>query len=397
MKEKPLNLAIAKVFILLASTLTVMAGAIVAPSLPQMSRAFPDTPDADFLVKLTLTLPALFIGICSPLVGYLIDRYGRLGVWRASFALYAVAGTSGFYLADLYIILVGRAFLGAAVAGIMTTALALIGDYFTGEARNKVAGVQGAFMTIGGVVFIFIAGFFAETDWRAPFLIYAAALFFIPATYLYLREPERQRAQSGSGAILNPKGFDKTFLAPVLYTYALVFLGMLVFYMVPVQGPFLLERSGIKSPKGIAAAIAGAMACSALASFAYPGIKKKLTFQHVYGLVFLLVAVGFGIVAISSSYITIITGLMTTGLGLGMLMPNSSLCLMNIAPDNIRGKVMSGMSSAVFIGQFLSPFATEPFINAFDAHTAFGIGGAICLMLSFIAAFLSWPFKRDRS
>ena len=47
--------------ILLVSTLTVMSGATISPSLPAMQAHFSGVPNADFWVRLVLTVPALFI------------------------------------------------------------------------------------------------------------------------------------------------------------------------------------------------------------------------------------------------------------------------------------------------------------------------------------------------
>ena len=45
--------------ILLGSSLTVLAATIISPALPGMASAFAGVPNADFLVRLTLTMPAL--------------------------------------------------------------------------------------------------------------------------------------------------------------------------------------------------------------------------------------------------------------------------------------------------------------------------------------------------
>ena len=51
-----------KITLILVSTLTVMSGATIAPSLPAMREYFAEVPHADYLVRLVLTLPALLIG-----------------------------------------------------------------------------------------------------------------------------------------------------------------------------------------------------------------------------------------------------------------------------------------------------------------------------------------------
>ena len=67
------------------------------------------TPQAEFLAKMVLTIPALSIAIFSAPVGWLIDRTGRKTVLISAIFLYALAGTSGLYLDSLHAILASRA------------------------------------------------------------------------------------------------------------------------------------------------------------------------------------------------------------------------------------------------------------------------------------------------
>jgi MFS family permease len=68
-----------KLTLLLASSLTVMAGATVSPALPAMKQHFESAiVDPDLrttLVKLIITLPALFIVIGSLIAGLVVDQW----------------------------------------------------------------------------------------------------------------------------------------------------------------------------------------------------------------------------------------------------------------------------------------------------------------------------------
>ncbi|MFC7192738.1 hypothetical protein ACFQL7_24970 [Halocatena marina] len=57
--------------LLLASMLTIMAGATISPALPAIQREFANAPNAGVLVGLVLTMHGLFIAVGSPSSGHL--------------------------------------------------------------------------------------------------------------------------------------------------------------------------------------------------------------------------------------------------------------------------------------------------------------------------------------
>jgi MFS family permease len=166
-----------------------MAGATVVPALPALSAQLADGAWSEFLVRQILVLPALATAIASPLVGWWIDRRGLRGALLLSMAVYAFAGSSGLVVDDLGLLLAGRAALGIALAGIMTSATALISDFFEGEARNRVVGLQASVMGLGGVVFLSLGGWLADQHWRAPFGVYALAILVLVFAARAIPEP----------------------------------------------------------------------------------------------------------------------------------------------------------------------------------------------------------------
>ena len=304
-----------KAILLTASSLTVMAGATIAPLLPLMSKVFKDTPNAEFLSKLALTLPSLMIAFVSPLAGYIIDKFGRIKLLLISLVLYAVGGTSGLYLDDLYSILAGRAVLGVAVAGVMTTTTTLIADYLEGVERNKFMGLQGAAMALGGMVFVGSGGVLADVGWRYPFALYFFSLVLFPLALIYLFEPQvtpqekKVDLDTGSG-VTYPK-----FL--VNFVYLVTFVGMVMYYLVPVQLPYFIKELGIQKNVLTALAIAVATLTAAIASFSYRRVKERLSFVQIFALAFGLMGVGYCVVGVAQSYYVVVLGMFIGGAGAG--------------------------------------------------------------------------------
>lgn len=362
--------------LLVISTLTVMAGATIAPSLLAMKQFFESVENADYLVRLVVTAPALFIAIGAPVVGVLIDRLGRKPLLAIALILYGLAGSSGIWLNEIGLILVGRAFLGMSVAGIMITATALIADYYTGPARGQFLGLQAAFMSLGGVVFLSVGGFLADVNWRMPFALYLVALLLAPGVLVFLPEPQRIVTDlPAAGSIQDNTTQFSTRL--VALTYAIALLSQVVFYTIPVQLPFYLQTLAQANAFQSGLAIALCSFFSAVTSLLYQRIKTRLNFVSIYGIAFLNIALGYGLLSLDQGYELIIPGLAIAGLGLGLLMPNMNFCLTSVTPDTARGRVLGGLTTSFFLGQFTSPLMSQPLSKAIGIGSTYGLAGAV--------------------
>lgn len=343
--------------------MTVMAGATIAPSLPEMTKAFPDNALAETLTKLVLTIPGLFIALTSPISGWFIDRFGRLKLLTAMLLLYAIAGSSGLYLNSLYEIIVGRALLGIAVGGIMTTAVALIGDYYEGNERQRFLGTQAGIMALSGTLFISAGGFLADLSWRYPFAIYLAALLAIPLVLIFLKEPK---------VVENDQKEDVLHVPKMAWTiYGLSFIGMVVFYLMPVQIPFLMQEIAEVGNTATGLAISIVMLVGGITSFQYPKLKNRFSHYQIYGLTFLLMGAGYLLISFANNYFMTLPGLFISGLGAGLLLPNSNLCLVTLASPQNRGKVLGLLTTFIFLGQFASPLFFQPLINITSISSGF--------------------------
>ncbi|MEM7548139.1 MAG: MFS transporter [Bacteroidota bacterium] len=357
-----MNYNIVKTILLFASTLTVMSGAIVAPALPSMASYFSEQSVSDLLVRLIITMPALMIAFFSPSFGKLIDQYGRKTPLIAGLILYAIAGTSGFYLDNIYYLLFSRIVLGIAVAAVMNSVTTLIGDYFEGEERSAFMGYQAAFMAMGGMVFVSFGGAVADLDWRLTFLMYGFSILLILPAAVYLKDINKEKKESKAYNNQNPEiEVDKLSVYAI---YIMGFLGMAFFYFIPVQIPFYLKSINIEGSVYGGIAIGVTTFFAGLASLSFSRLKRKLSFQAIIGISYLVMAMGCIIISSSASFTILLVGLCTYGLGAGLIMPGANLWLMSIVPAQSRGKFVGGLTAAFFTGQFVSPIIASPIINA---------------------------------
>ena len=79
---------------------------------------------------------------------------------------------------------------------------------------------------------------------------------------------------------------------------------------------------------------------------------------------------------------------------MGLLMPNSSVWLMDLAPVEMRGRVMGGMTTAVFLGQFISPLVTQPMVTRVGAERSFILLGTMLIIATAVTLLSTSLFKR---
>jgi MFS family permease len=381
--------------------MTVMAGAIIAPALPDIERVFAGQPRVELLVRLVLTLPALFTAMVAPLAGWTIDRFGRRRLLLGGMMLYLIAGTSGLYATSLYELLIGRAFLGIAVAFILTASVTLIADLFSDHDREHFLGLQSGFMGLTAMLFLTFGGFLAEQHWRAPFGIYLVGIFVALFAARHVRETRpatHQMPHETAPTTTSPTTPGAAVAVPtssfrIAVIYACGFLGMLLFYLIPVQLPFYLQdiTEGAASRAGLA--IGCLTVVGAMTSLQYRRLRRLLGFRSIFSMMFVIVGVSFLLLSQVTSYATTIAALAFGGIGFGLLVPNSNVWLASLAPKKIRGRLIGGLTTCFFVGQFLSPIAAQPTLNRYGLgglQGVYGMAGFFSLSVG-VAFFIAGP------
>ncbi len=364
---------IVKIVLLLASMLTILANAIIAPALPEIKNAFASTRNIEIVSKLLMTLPALTIVFFASAIGKLVDNIGCIKVLMVSLLIYGIAGTSGFWLPSLPLILIGRFLLGFGVAGIMTSVTTLIGSYYIGTERQEIISWQGAFIGFGGMIFITLAGFLTDQHWRWPFLVYAFAFLPLVLVFKFLKEPQKL-----SNSVNMTNEIELIASKKTLYLiYFSAFIGIAIFYILPLQIPFYLKRISDVSNSMSGVAIGVLTIAQAFSSFFYKNVKAKFSYIAIYCFSFGIMAIGFGIISFSAVYWQVIIGLIVSGIGTAWLMPNANLWLMTITPETSRGKYIGQLTTFIFLGQFMSPILVQLIQAGFGLRHTF-------LMLSFL-------------
>ena len=358
--------------ILFTSSMAFLAST-ASPGLPALYADFAHVANAELLSRLVLTMPMLFVAVAGPFVGIVIDRYGRRNTLIVSTLGFGLSGMSAMVLESLVAIIVGRAFLGIFLVGVLTSVTALIGDYYSGEQRNRVAGWQGAFISFGTLIFTVLGGLLAEIHWRAGFALFAFSFVLIVPMLLSLYEPLRSAPIETNKPEEPPPGRREWIV--IGWVYILTFVTMIALFMIPSQTPFFLVDIGVSNPARAGLAIGIFSLSSGFASLAFPWLRRRFSVATIFAMIFIDVAIGFILIGTATDFSEVLVAMAVGGFSMGAFFPNANMAVLSRTTSAVRGRALSGLTAAFFLGQFASPFYSLPLAEWTSLGKTFVISG----------------------
>ena len=370
---------IGRMTLLLGSNMVMMAGSSLSPGVPAIQETFQGTPGLTFWTSLVLTLPALFVVLGGPLMGYLVDRFGRKPVLIGSIISGGIFGSAAYFLQSLSGILITRALIGLSIAGSMTATNSLVADFFKGEERAKYLGQVFAFTGVSGVVFMTIGGFLANIDWHYSFLTYIPALLIAPLAIIFIHEPKEVVAHEADALTVKFK-LDPTSI----YIFIAIMFNQLAYVAVPVFiATYLKDLVGAGSVEaGLVSALANL--CSFLGGLAYGRIHKRYGFLRINTVSFLIYSLGFLAIAMAQNWTLILIGEMVLGFGMGVIPSNLSTWLAHETHPLVRGRANGIYVTMMFLGNFATSIIFTPISQATSLQFIYCLSAIVVVMMSVV-------------
>jgi predicted MFS family arabinose efflux permease len=376
----------ARVFVLLSgNALGVMVQLAMFPSLTQMANRFSDTGPGAFdgasIAQLVMTISAVTMVIGFPLSGWLAGLVGKRPVFLWSALFYAIFGVAGAVAPDLWTLLASRLLLGFAAAGLGTTAVSFLGDYYAREKRDRLIGWNGFMAGAVALVTLLAAGKLAEIDWRAPFGLYFVGLLVLAVGKSVLTETKSaslETAISQGRSVRNASGL-----------FLITLLGGIVVFMPTVQGPFLLAFKGENSPSIQAVIGVLSMLGAMLGAYLFGFLRPRMSLGVMLAIV--LAALGVGTIGLGVS-LGIISWAAFAGLGgfgSGLLAPLMQSAIFNAVPIAAATRAMGITLGCLFLPQFLNAFLMTPLRATFGIEGTFILVGGLTLAGAVVAVLWS--------
>ncbi len=389
-KEKFIPTKLSLLSILLASMITLMGGAAVAPALPMISEVFSDYDE--IWVNMIITLPSLAVAVTGLLIGLLADKVGKVKILLISLIIFTISGISGYFLNNLYIILVGRFFVGVGIAGITSCCTALVSSYYYGEVRVKILSMQTAAMGVGVLFLETGGGALAGIGWHEPFLIYGIGLLIFMISIISLKEPTISDFRSPTDL---PE--KKSNVKIIILCYMTIFLLMLEMFVVPTKLPtYMTDTLGDTALiSGLILGVNGTF--NAISCLMYRRISLLMDRYQTVIAGFLLLGLGYILFLLPASYPQIIFSSILLGVGVGMATTSVVNILSENASFKTSGRIMGGYSMFLNLGQFMSTLLIAFMLSINDVlQDVFIILGIVSFVIAVVYVPLrAWAVRSD--
>ncbi|WP_440954844.1 MFS transporter [Methanosarcina sp. Mfa9] len=382
------------------------AGALLGPVFPGMVGPLQTTAqNIGMLVSAITFSTALF----SLVLGPFTDRIPRKKILIFCLVLYGFTGLAAYFATDLETLLILRFLQGIGVAGMMLLSMLLIGDLYSGPERVHATSRVGMTNAIGSVFSPLIGGLLASHSWNLPFLFYTLTLplalfaavclpetnptvseYRVRKTGKLDQEKDRDKNNGKQNGDRNKKTFSellKPFLDfKIFHTIFLSFAIFFLLYALVIYLPFMLKAEfGYTSKEaGLALSITGITVILIAARV------KSLTLRYP---MICLAGAGFGfaglavaMIGIVHSKITLFFLLLLFGLGFGLSQIIADTLILQIAPKDSKGSIISVYNTTKYLGQTLSPIVFGFVLASFGLEMVFLFAGAFGLAV----AGLSW-------
>lgn len=383
-----------------AATLTVMAGAILGPIVPQIRDELGVSGAAAGLI---ITTHGGVIVLASPLVGALVDRLGPRRPFVAGLVVYGLGGGAGLVVDDFLPLLASRVVLGLGTAAVYTAVTVLIYDLYEGQAMERALGYRSSANSAGAAVWPLVGGAVGTLAWNLPFGVYLVAL---PLGLVAAATVPETRSGASDAATTGDRTRDlRTRLGSTLAVfrcrpallpvYLLYFGANALLYVVVVFYPQFLPAVGVRSSFAISLYLSANGVAGGVAAAAYDRLVRHVDRGFLVFCALCLWVVGFGVATATETAVGSVLPVVLLGLGVGLVFPSTFAWIEAFAPPDRQGQFSSYVASFGYTGQFLSPLLFGPLVPLVGLRGVFG-AASTAAAVGALALGMWWVRDRGR-
>lgn len=333
----------------------------------------------------------LAYGLSQPLWGVLSDRFGRIGLMRATLLAAAMACVASALAPGLGALIIARALAGAFFGAVVPASLTYVGDTVDDTHRQPALADLMAAVAIGTALATALAGILGDVvHWRLVFALPAVLAVGCAIALGRLDEPRRE-AQAGALATFGEAVRNRWLLAVggLAFVEGAVVLGVLT-----LLAPALQSQGVGAGGAGLATAAYGVAVIAA--TRLVRAASRILPMPVLMAIGGLSAAAGYGLLAMHVSVATVIITALLLGVTWSFLHSSLQAWVTGVLP-RARGKAVALFAGCLFAGSAVGASAGGAAANGQQWGLLFGVTACVALCLTAAAVFCRRNYEERTS
>ena len=335
-------------------------------------------------ISMILTIPPLLGVIFAFIAGPLSMKISKKNIIIFGLTCGLVGGSVSFLLGpvNFYILLFCSVLIGIAQGITSTMTMALIADYFSGDERGALMGLQSAFLNGGSMVLLFTAGLLANIQWNYSYIVYLA---FIPVIVINLRNLPNDKPQSLNDGKNDQK--KQKLNSRVFFTGFILFSFGVFLFVFHTNIALFIASEGLGSASTSGMVNASLPAAGMIAGILFGRVQKRLktlTIPTALG----ITGIGMILVYAIGNLPALFLAAMCCGFGMATIMPSGTFIAANAVAPALSAMAIAIVTGAFNLGMFVSPFISNILVNLIGSEniaSKFLMAGVGLLIIAVIA------------
>ncbi|KRL97121.1 MFS transporter [Liquorilactobacillus satsumensis] len=332
------------------SLLSISILAMTAPSIavanPLLEKTFAQESTAK--IEMIATLPNLGVLLMIMFSTVIAKKLGVKRTIMLGLSLYLVGGLVPILIPNYVAIVVFRFLMGCGIGLFNPFSVSLMYLFYQKQELADMLGYQNTAQNLGNAGFGLLLGILVLFGWKAAFSGYLIALIPLILFGMFVKIPKEHAQRTGEKTVKQHVNGQVFLLALLL----LLVFGM--FMMITIKLASFVTIQNITTP-AVASVILAVMGATSMFSSIVFGRLSRAIGNYVMPLAFIGIAVGFFIIAYSTSVVSVTMGVVIAGLFFGWVFPQAFFRMAQIAPANSENLSTSVILMGINLGAFLSP------------------------------------------
>ena len=316
----------------------------VSPVLDQIQEHYPEVSRS--LIQMLITQPAFLAMIVALFSGWLVVKVSkkRLLVFGAF-----VAGVTGFlpFLADDFrLLMLSRTLYGIGLGIATALNTAIVADFFEGDERVSVMGIQAASIGAGMVVVATLSGILGSYGYEFVYYTHIIGCVSMMLVAGFLPETGKAMLIKTEKIHLTKEVFIVSLLGAIEFMFLITFTTNIAMH---ISGTLTGNTS-------VSGTLTGIFSATQIVIGMTLGLITKVTKKYTLPIAMLCFSVGgLILVCFPSSYLLLMLGAVFCGFSQGVFVPRAMVDVANAVKPVATAMAAAVFTCAICVGQLISP------------------------------------------